>query len=165
MKTTTTIAPPPDHSLDMEVLRQFRMIFKSVRKHFQSIEDKLGISGSLLWALSAVANTPGISVTALAQSMSVHQSTASNIIAKLVELDFVRKERTETDSRVTGLFVTPHGEEQLHQAPGPVRGLLPDALDKLPYRTLRDLNQNLQVLLEQMEALEAQGSETPLADI
>ena len=162
---TNPSSVPKHHELDMEVLRQFRLIFKSVRKHFQSIEDTLGISGSLLWALSAIADNPGISVSALAKSMSIHQSTASNIVAKLVELDFVRKARTGSDNRVTDLFVTTHGEAQLHLAPGPVRGLLPDALDKLPYRTLRELHQNLHVLLTQMETLESQGDETPLADI
>lgn len=162
---TNSSSTTKHNELDMEVLRQFRLIFKSVRKHFQSIEDTLGISGSLLWALSAIADNPGISVSALAKAMSVHQSTASNIVAKLVDLDFVRKARAGSDNRVTDLFVTPYGETQLQQAPGPVRGLLPDALDKLPYRTLRELHQNLQVLLTQMEVLESQGGETPLADI
>ncbi len=154
-----------DKPLDMEVLRQFRVIFKSVRKHFQAIEDKLGISGSLLWAISVIAEQPGINVTALARAMSVHQSTASNIIAKLVELNLVCKARQSSDNRITGLFITEHGNAQLQLAPGPVRGLLPDALGKLPYRTLCDLNQNLQILLEQMQALEANASDTPLADI
>lgn len=160
--------PPPtpaETALDMEVLRQFRVIFKSVRRHFQSIEDKLGISGSLLWAISAIAEQPGIRVTGLARAMSVHQSTASNIVAKLVELDLVRKARTAADNRVTGLFITEYGQAQLQQAPGPVRGLLPDALGKLPYRTLCELHQNLQILLAQMETLETDAGETPLADI
>ncbi len=149
----------------MEVLRQFRVIFKSIRKHFQSIEDRLGISGSLLWAVSIIAEQPGINITALARAMSIHQSTASNIVIKLVEQDFVSKSRLQEDNRITGLFVSDHGKAQLLQAPGPVRGLLPDALAKLPYQNLCELNENLSVLLQQMEALEAQGSDTPLADI
>lgn len=158
-------ASPAKKTLDMEVLRQFRVIFKSVRKHFQSIEDKLGISGSLLWATAAIAEQPGISIGALAAAMSVHQSTVSNIVARLVELNLVRKARQPNDNRITGLFITGHGETLLKQAPGPVRGLLPDALGRLPYTTLQDLHRNLQALLLQMEALEAQGGDTPLADL
>lgn len=165
MKTSATPSTSTNFALDMEVLRQFRVIFKSVRKHFQSIEDRLGISGSLLWALSAIAEKPGINVTALAKAMSVHQSTASNLITKLVELNLIRKERAEGDSRVTGLYVTPEGEAQLCLAPGPVRGLLPDALEKLPQNTLQDLHKNLGALLAQMDELETQGGEIPLADI
>ena len=105
--------PLPEPALDMEVLRQFRVIFRSVRKHFQSIEDRVGISGTLLWALAVVDEQPGIRLTRLARSMSVHQSTASNILAKLIELQLVRKERNRDDNRVTGLFVTEQGRKRL----------------------------------------------------
>ena len=156
---------PTEYTLDVEVLRQFRVIFRSVRKHFQSIEDRLGISGSLLWALAVINKQPGINITRLARAMSVHQSTASNILAKLIEMDLVRKERNKSDNRVAGLFVTENGGKRLEQAPGPVRGLLPDALQKLPEHSLTELHQNLQLLLEQMETLEIHGAAIPLADI
>ena len=165
MKSATSAPLSVDGPLDMEVLRQFRVIFKSVRKHFQSIEELLGISGSLLWAMAVISESPGIRVTALAHAMSIHQSTASNIVAKLVELGLICKERTGADCRVTGLRVTAAGEQQLRRAPAPVRGLLPDALEKLPEGSLRELHRGLQALLAQMEMLEARGCETPLADI
>ena len=158
-------APIPEPALDMDVLRQFRVIFRSVRKHFQSIEDRVGISGTLLWALAVIDEQPGISLTRLARSMSVHQSTASNILAKLIELRLVRKERNRDDNRVAGIFVTEYGHKRLEQAPKPVRGLLPDALGRLPGHVLTDLHNNLHCLLEQMETLETQGSTIPLADI
>ena len=163
--TSTCPSPHPEPALDMEVLRQFRVIFRSVRKHFQLIEDRVGLSGTLLWALAVIDEQPGIRLTRLARSMSVHQSTASNILAKLIELQLVRKERNRDDNRVTGLFVTEQGRKRLEQAPGPVRGLLPDALGKLPDHVLTELHDNLQRLLEQMETLETQGCTIPLADI
>lgn len=155
----------PEPALDMEVLRQFRVIFRTVRKHFQSVEDRVGISGTLLWALAVIDEQPGIRLTQLARSMSVHQSTASNILARLIELQLVRKERNRDDNRVTGLFVTEQGRKRLEQAPGPVRGLLPDALGKLPDHVLTQLHDNLQRLLEQMETQEVQDGTIPLADI
>lgn len=164
IKRNLTI-PPVEKNLDLEVLRLFRLIFKSVRKHFQSIEDELDISGSSLWAIAVISDQHGISITELARAMSVHQSTASNIIAKLVDQNLVRKERKQDDNRIVGLFITELGQSKLHQAPGPVRGLLPDALGKMPYRALCDLQQNLQILLEQMDLLEMQGGGIPLADM
>ncbi len=155
----------PEPALDMEVLRQFRVIFRSVRKHFQMIEDRVGLSGTLLWALAVIDEQPGIRLTRLARSMSIHQSTASNLLARLIELQLVRKERNRDDNRVTGLFVTEQGRKRLEQAPGPVRGLLPDALGKLPERVLTDLHDNLQHLLDEMETLEIHGGTLPLADI
>ncbi len=163
--TPTCPSPHSEPALDMEVLRQFRVIFRSVRKHFQLIEDRVGLSGTLLWALAVIDEQPGIRLTQLARSMSVHQSTASNLLARLIELQLVRKERNRDDNRVAGLFVTEQGRYRLEQAPGPVRGLLPDALGKLPEHVLTALHANLQRLLEQMETLEIQGGSLPLADI
>ena len=36
------------------VLRQFRLIFSSVRRHFQLIEKSAGVGGAQIWALSLV---------------------------------------------------------------------------------------------------------------
>lgn len=157
---------PDDFALDLEVLRQFRVIFKSVRRHFQSIEDATGVSGSQLWAAATIADTPGMRVTELARAMSIHQTTASNLVEKLVGLDLVRRERSETDSRAVSLYITETGQQRLDSAPGPYRGLLPDALGKLPYASLVDLHHNLAELLLCMRALDAQeDGDTPLADI
>ncbi|GAB3257987.1 MarR family winged helix-turn-helix transcriptional regulator [Chitinimonas naiadis] len=164
-KTEMKHALHPDTALDAEVLKQFRVIFKSVRKHFQSIEDTLAISGSQLWALSAIGETPGLRVTELAKAMSLHQSTASNLIEKLVEQGLVRRERSSSDGRSIRLHISETGKAKLATAPGPVKGLLPDALEKLPHGTLRDLHQNLNVLLSTMSNLDPDaGNSTPLSD-
>lgn len=152
-------------TLDLEVLKQFRVIFKSVRKHFSLIEEQAGVSGAQLWALHAIATSPGLRVTELARAMSVHQSTASNLVEKLVELSYVRREKSLEDSRAILLFVTPQGAEQLSQAPGPVRGILPEALEKLPDEVLVELNRNLSLLLAQMSDQNLSDGSTPLSDI
>lgn len=153
------------YSLDLEVLRQFRLIFKSVRNHFQSVEKAVGISGSQLWAASVIAEQPGIRVSELAKSMSIHQTTASNLVEKLCDLGLVVREKSATDSRVVLLKITDAGQERLKQAPSSVRGLVPDALEKLPYASLVSLHRNLAELIEKMDSLEPQGEETPLADM
>lgn len=152
-------------TLDLEVLKQFRVIFKSVRKHFSLIEEQAGVSGAQLWALHAIASNPGLRVTELARAMSVHQSTASNLVEKLVELSYVRRQKSREDSRAILLFVTQQGEIQLSQAPGPVRGILPDALEKLPEEVLVELNRNLSLLLAQMSDQNLSDGSTPLSDI
>jgi len=165
MESNVKTPPAQSFALDLEVLRQFRVIFKSVRRHFQSIEQSLGISGAQLWAVSAIHEQPGLRVTQLAQAMSVHQTTASNLVERLVELGYVTRQRSTTDNRAIELYVTKTGLERLNAAPGPVRGLLPDALDRLSPHTLQSLHHDLSILLEQMERIEPLGKETPLADI
>lgn len=151
--------------MDVEVLRQFRIIFKSVRRHFQSVEDAVGVSGSQIWALAKIAEQPGLRVTGLAKAMSIHQSTASNLVESMVGQGLIRRVRGAQDSRVVMLEITEEGQKRLALAPGPVRGVLPDALEKLPYGTLRDLHCNLTQLLSVMDALDAPGADIHLSDM
>lgn len=152
-------------SLDVEVLRQFRIIFKSVRKHFSLVESMAGVSGAQLWALHAISNSPGLRVTELSKAMSIHQSTASNLVEKLVEQGYVERNKSAQDSRVVRLTLTALGQDRLSLAPGPVRGILPEALEQLPQDTLLDLHRSLALLLEKMALSEEQDGGTPLSEM
>ena len=61
----------------LAVLQEFRLIFKSVRTHFRSVEKFAGVSGAQVWMLSEIRRSPGLRVNDLARAMSIHQSTAS----------------------------------------------------------------------------------------
>ena len=82
------------------VLRQFRLIFSSIRRHFQTIEKVAGVGGAQIWALSLIAQTPGLAVTQLSQAMDIHQSTASNLVRALLNAGFVHSEKSVHDKRV-----------------------------------------------------------------
>ncbi len=149
----------------MAVLQQFRFIFKSVKKHFHWVEQETGISGSQLWALAQIAAAPGLRVTALARALAVHQTTASNLVDKLVQRKLVRRERKREDQRIVQLFLTPRGMAAVSKAPQPYEGVLPDALMRLPPADLRKLDAMLKSLARKMRVRDASGRRTPLADI
>jgi DNA-binding MarR family transcriptional regulator len=146
-------------------LKQFRVIFRSIKKHFQFIEKKCQVSGSQLWALAVIAETPGIRVTELAEKLSIHQSTASNLIDQMAQKKLLQRERAASDNRVVKLYVTETGDRVVQQAPKPLRGLLLDALEQLPPETLAQLNQCLGDLLQAMKSRDEEASGIPLADI
>src|SRR5664279_2148569 len=118
--------------LQMQVLRQFRMIYGSVKQHFSEVEKECGISGSQLWLLRQVTTTSGIGVSRLAEYLSIHQSTCSLLAEKLVGAGFLSKTRSTEDQRRVGLEVTPAGKRLLKSAPGPAEGMLPEALKQIP---------------------------------
>lgn len=152
-------------ALDVEVLKQFRVVFKSVRKHFQAVEDELGISGAQLWALSEIAAQPGLTLSILAKAMSLHQSTTSNLVERLCGLGLVERKKSLEDGRSVRLFPTLHGSNKLKQAPQPVKGLLPDALERLPHAALSELHNSLATLLDTMTQLAVDaGEKSPLSD-
>jgi DNA-binding MarR family transcriptional regulator len=146
------------------VLRQFRQVFNAVKSHFQQVEKTVGIGGAQVWALSIVRDQPGIGVGALAKAMSIHQSTASNLVRTLIEREMVAAAKQGVDRRAVQLNLLPDGEEVLRNAPGPFAGLLADALRSLPPDTLARLREDLGQLIVTIAADEA-GASIPLAEL
>jgi DNA-binding MarR family transcriptional regulator len=137
-------------ALKLRALQGFRMIFGSARRFDAGVRRTTGIPGSLLWALSEIANTADMSINALADRMALHQTTASNIVNALVERKLVRRRRDVTDQRVVQLQVSPHGARALRRAPGPHAGLLVDALERLGESQLERLQGSLMRLVAEM---------------
>lgn len=149
----------------MTVLKEFRLIFKSVKRHFQWVEKQTGISGAQLWAMAAVVEQPGIRVTELGKTMAIHQSTTSNLVERLVQADLVRRERAAADQRVVQLYPTAKGSRLVKKAPVSVRGVLMDALDKLNPKELAQLNTSLKSLIEKMDVKDAKGQPVSLSEL
>ena len=154
-----------DQAAAGEALRQFRVIFGAVRQHFQSVERACGVSGAQVWALAAVRDQPGLKVSELARAMSIHASTASNLLDKIETAGLVRRERSSTDQRVVQLYLTEAGVARLADAPEPLTGLLPHALGQLPDDALDRLNQDLSAVIAQMGRFDPEFVNAPVAEI
>lgn len=146
------------------VLRQFRLVFNSVKTHFQQVERKAGIGGAQLWALSLVHGQPGIGVTELARRMDIHQTTASNLVRQLVDAGLLVAERKGPDRRAVQLRPLATATRLLRKAPGPFAGVLPDALSQLDPATLQRLETDLDALLAVLRPDE-RGAGIPLAQM
>lgn len=157
--------PPVDHDqAAVAVLRQFRQVFNAVKSHFQQVEKTVGMGGAQVWALSVVREQPGIGVGALARAMSIHQSTASNLVRTLIDRDMLVAVKQGADRRAVQLNLLPAGARVLKNAPGPFAGLLPDALKAMPPQTLARMQEDLDRLLDRIAADEA-GAHIPLSQL
>jgi len=158
---------PADDAVDpaVQALRRFRVIFNAVRTHFQQVEKTTGTGAAQLRALSLLRERPGLRMSTLAQAMDIHQSTASNLLKTLIERKMVAASRDGTDRRVLHLHLLPAGEKVLQRLQAPYIGVLPMALQALPPSTLRRLNSNLDLLIEQMQAGDTGAALTPLAHL
>jgi DNA-binding MarR family transcriptional regulator len=149
----------------LEVLKQFRLIYGSVRQHFRQVEATCKVSGSQLWMLHELQDSPGIGVTGLAHRLSIHQTTCSQLIEKLVSRGYVVKTRSEKDQRRVGLTITKSAVKVLKEAPGPAEGLIPEALMGLPQATLESLMANLSELIDGLRLQDLQAADRPLSDL
>jgi DNA-binding MarR family transcriptional regulator len=149
---------------ETRVLRQFRVVFNSVKTHFRQVEREAGVGGAQLWALSVIERRPAIGVTELSRELDIHQSTASNLIKSLTERGLVTAAREGMDRRSVALRISADGETVLSSAPLPFAGVLPDALASLDPDTLGRLERDLSKLIAQLEADESSGK-VPLSQL
>ncbi len=153
------------HPHMLAVLEQFRILFKSIRRHYYHVERQAGISGAQLWALVEVAADPGVEVGDLARTLAIHQSTASNLLRRLQTQKLVSRKRQGKDQRTVQLFATRKGLKVLKRAPQPLIGVLQQALSDLPRGSLQVLHRQLSKLIALMKAKDLEARAIPLSEI
>ncbi len=151
--------------LSLQVLKRFRVIYGSVRQQFREVEQSCGVTGSQLWILQEVATTPDIGVSELAERLSIHQSTCSQLVEKLVSRNLISKERSKEDQRRVGLRLTDEASKILKNAPGPAEGILPEALQALSASALLTLDKSLVEVIGQLRLKDEKLADKPLSDM
>ncbi len=151
--------------LARDVLKKFRIIFGAVRQHFHAVEKACGVSGAQVWVLALLAERPGMRVSEIAQALSIHQSTASNLLDKVERAGLVRRRRSRTDQRVVELYLTGAGEAALAKAPRPFTGVLSHALEQLPQARLERLSADLALIIGHLGQADARAAEEPLSEL
>jgi MarR family transcriptional regulator, organic hydroperoxide resistance regulator len=160
MSESPTQYAPKEKAL--ETLKLFRVIFKTANKHFTQIEKTVGIGGASLWALAEIEKTEAMTISQLSRAMSIHQSTASNLIESLESKGLVEKIRCTKDKRVIYFKVTHLGKTQLAKAPLPHIGILPDALSRMDDDDLKLPSNTQQQLINHMHHQDASSAFEPL---
>jgi DNA-binding MarR family transcriptional regulator len=152
-------------ALNVAVLRSFRLIYGSVRQHFRAVQKSCGVSGSQLWIMHEVHKAPGIGVSDLAARLSIHQSTGSLLVEKLVRAGLLKKSKSNADQRRVGLQLTAKGQRCVQRAPGPPEGVLPEAIAGLSHAQARALLNNLRAVAAELDLSADQAADTPLSDL
>lgn len=150
----------------LEVLEQFRVIVKSIRRHYQDVERRAGVSGAQLWALAQIAEQAGGKVGELARALAVHQSTASNLVRELERRGLVTRERRGRDLRHVQLYPSRKGLALLKAAPRPLIGVLQQALSELSPERLAALHAELAHVIVLMKGKQVAAARTlPLSEM
>lgn len=134
-------------SVEVRVLQHLRELYRVSQQHFQRIEVRCGLSGAQLWALSELKARPASTISEIASALSVHLSTASNLLDRLEDRKLVRRHRGPPDQRIVRVTVTTEGEAMLRLAPKPAEGIIPDALQRMRKDALVRLDHDLEALL------------------
>lgn len=156
--TRKTKAHTERDSVSKMIVQDFRVVVRTIQAHSRWVEKQCGVSGVQLWAMWELFAAPGQKVSELSKALSIHQSTASNMLDKLEEKSLIRRDRSGPDQRVVQLFLTKKGSDLLSDAPRPAQGAVQDALKRMSDKELATLKTGLDALINHMSVSE-EGAE------
>lgn len=146
----------------LQVLQQFRVVFRAAQQHSAGIEKQLGIPGAQAWVLAELREAGALKAGELAARMSIKPATLSNMLLRLEELGYVQRERNARDQRVVEVMLTEAGRQLMAQADFAPRGWLPEALSRLEPSQLQALSEGLCALLDGMGVEDRAAASVPL---
>ncbi|HYH09808.1 MAG TPA: MarR family transcriptional regulator [Thermoanaerobaculia bacterium] len=114
------------------VLNSFRCIVKSLRQADRASVREHGLGAAQLYVLHELRRESPLSISELAERTATDQSTVSVVVAKLIEKEFVARERSETDARRLDLTLTAKGLRAVKSLPPPIQHSLVEAVGRLP---------------------------------
>lgn len=147
------------------VLKQFRVLVRSMDTHYRRVEERSGLGGAQLWALAEIVTARHLTVGELARKLAIHLSTASNLVKRLESMGLVERTREGEDQRVVTISPTAAGRKRLQRAPKPSAGILQRALMDMEARELRALHTQLEKVLQRMGRVDRRAGSIPIGDI
>jgi DNA-binding MarR family transcriptional regulator len=148
--------------LQKEVLKHFREIYIQAKSELKDNVKKTGLSGSQLWIMQQIYNFNGISNSELSKNLTLHVSTCSILVNKLIKKGLVEKVRSSTDERKIVLTITSKGKQLMAKAPKSPEGAIPSTLKKLNIEELEELNTVLTKFAKKMKVFNKVFKDSPL---
>jgi DNA-binding MarR family transcriptional regulator len=122
-----TSGPPESR----RVLDSIRHIVQLLRESSREAEAR-GLNVAQLFVLSVVAESPGLSLNAVAERTRTHQSSVSVVVSRLVEQGLLAKTAAADDARRAEIRLTPKGAQRIRSAPRTAQERLVAAVEALP---------------------------------
>lgn len=137
-------------------MENLRRIVQALRQSALHSETASGLTGAQALVLRTIGDHQGASVNDLAALTFTHQSTVSEVIAKLEARGLVRRERSAEDGRKTAVWLTTPGASALNASGPTANEKLMKAVTSLPPETLAGLAGALDALTRAAGLTQAQ---------
>ena len=134
-----------------DILDAVRRIVRTLHESSRDAEKTLGLSGAQMFVLQKLADSPGLSLNALAAETHTHQSSVSTVVSRLVERGLVLRAAAADDARRLELRVSAEGRRLVGRAPDAAQARLIDAVERLPAARRRALARALSELTTIMD--------------
>lgn len=114
------------------ILDAVRRVVRTLHESSRAAEKTLGLTGAQLFVLQKLADSPGLSLNALAGQAHTHQSSVSTVVSRLVERGLVLRAPAPDDRRRLELRVSAEGRRLVARTPDAAQARLIAAIEQLP---------------------------------
>ncbi len=134
----------------LEAIHKFLVLYRYLRKYSRQIQGH-GIRGRQLSTLRHLLDAGPQTIGQLGDYLYISDSTTSELISRLEDMDYVTRSRCKSDNRVVIVDLTPSGREVAQATPMGGIPLLREKLKTLSQEQLTVINTALDEMLTLME--------------
>jgi DNA-binding MarR family transcriptional regulator len=121
-----------DESAPARAMDGLRRLVRVLRASNADAERLAGMTSAQLFVLKHIAAHPALSLRDVIRLTLTTQSTASEVVGRLVDRGFVSRTVSASDRRRVVLSATPRGREIVEQCGPPIQDMLINAFGRLP---------------------------------
>jgi len=131
-----------------EVIDDIRRIFQVIKEKSKKVEAETQLTGSQLWVIKILSESPSIKVSELASRMYLHPATMVGLLDRLESKGLVKRVRSKKDRRVVHVELTSQGQSVVESSPEVVQRLLASGLEHLSDAEIKETSVGLRHIVK-----------------
>jgi DNA-binding MarR family transcriptional regulator len=135
-----------------ELLVSLRKVIRAIDLYSKKLSKESGLTSPQLIVLKEIDKHDGYMVKDIAQSINLSSATVTSILDRLEARAYVIRERSVTDKRKVGLYLTEQGKAVIKDAPRPLQTHFIDRFEKLEDWEQTQLVSTMQRIASMMDA-------------
>ncbi|WP_299073487.1 MarR family transcriptional regulator [uncultured Paraglaciecola sp.] len=135
-----------------ELFVSLRKVTRAIGLYSKKLSKESGLTTPQLIVLKEISQHGGWMVKDIAQSINLSSATVTSILDRLEARNLVIRERSVTDKRRLGLYLTEQGETLVNNAPRPLQTHFIDRFERLQDWEQTQLVSTMQRIAYMMDA-------------
>ena len=135
-----------------ELLVSLRKVTRAIGIYSKKLSKESGLTSPQLIVLKEIDQHGGCMVKDIAKSINLSSATVTSILDRLQARSYVIRERSVTDKRKVGLYLTEQGQTVVKDAPRPLQTHFIDRFEKLQEWEQTQLVSTMQRIAYMMDA-------------
>lgn len=145
-----------------DVLIALRKIIRAVDLHSRRLVQKHGVTGPQLVVLREISGTEDLSISRLAERVSLSHATVTNVLERLEKRGYVIRKRSDTDRRRVIVEITPAGAVLMESKPSLLQEKFINEFERLEDWEKTQILSSLQRVVSMMAMEEETKDSSPI---